>query len=76
MKEEIYLFDKDGNIVQTEEEADSFSVRILNDEGELIQETYGNVKKQNEPCEITQEEYDMLISKGYELNDSEFKVIK
>ena len=58
MKEEIYLFDKDGNIVQTE------------------QETYGNVKKQNEPCEITQEEYDMLISKGYELNDSEFKVIK
>lgn len=76
MKEEVYFFDKDNRIVKTEEEASKVCIRLLDDEGKLISETFGNLNKENEPYEITQDEYNMLISQGYEVKYSEYKIIK
>ena len=61
--EQIYFFD-DNNKETTKEKATKYIIRECDENGKLISETRGIMNKKDSLFEITQEEYDYLVSIG------------
>lgn len=58
MKNEIVYFDNDNHIVD-EEKATKAIIRELDENGNLVRETFGTID--NTPTEISDEEFDALM---------------
>lgn len=77
MSTEVYYFDENGRKVTDEKLAKRVMIRELDENGNLVNETFGDFvsNEEDEILEFTQEEIDEAIAEGYELDFSKIRIV-
>jgi len=75
MSEQMIYFDENGKIVNSREEACKFVIRTIDDKGKLT-EKWGYIDPNEDGRQrITQEDYDYLVSQGFEMSEEKYRIV-